>query len=167
MIDRPRKVRTASRVLVKAEGQVLLIRDTDPGVPDEDWWFTPGGGVDEGESYEQAAVREVFEEVGLEITEDQLLGPIAHRFVIHGYSDRILEQEEYFYSVEIEARFEVHHNGLTERELLSIKEFAWIPVEDVPDLRAQPNVLAELLSWDGGAPLELGLMEESTVPVEE
>lgn len=164
---RPRTIRTASRVLVKAQGEVLLLRDTDPGVPGEDWWFTPGGGVDEGESYEQAAVREVFEEVGLEISEDQLIGPIAHRFVIHGYSDRILEQEEYFFSIEIDERFEVHQEGLSERELLTIKEFAWIPLDDVPTLRAQPNVLEELLRWDGGNPIELGVMEESTVLVDD
>lgn len=167
MVDRPRAIRTAARVLVKADNQVLLLRDTDPGVPGESWWFTPGGGVDEGEDFKDAAVRELREETGLEVSVEQLIGPIAHRFVVHGYSDRILEQEEYFFTVELVEQFALNHDGLTARELATIKEFAWIPVADVPGLRAQPNVLAELLRWDGGLPLELGWMEESTVAVEE
>ncbi len=34
-------------------------------LPTPDFWLLPGGGVKPGESYEQAALREVFEETGI------------------------------------------------------------------------------------------------------
>jgi 8-oxo-dGTP pyrophosphatase MutT (NUDIX family) len=61
--------RTAGRVIVvDREGRVLLFRGGDPARPrDGTWWFTPGGGADPGESVEEAARRELFEETGLAV----------------------------------------------------------------------------------------------------
>ena len=75
----------------------LLFEDSDPGVPGTSWWTTPGGGVDEGESQVHAALREVAEETGYQLTESELLGPIAVRHVVHGYSDLVIEQDESFF----------------------------------------------------------------------
>jgi diadenosine hexaphosphate hydrolase (ATP-forming) len=46
-------------VLFNREGEVLLIRDR------QGFWVFPKGHLDEGESLEQAAVREVEEETGI------------------------------------------------------------------------------------------------------
>ena len=61
---------TARVLLVDPEGRLLLMRFTgDTGVV---FWAPCGGGVEPGESFEQAAVREVAEETGLA---DVALGP--------------------------------------------------------------------------------------------
>ena len=52
--------------MVDDRARVLLLRGRDPADPSAGrWWFTPGGGVDPGETVEQAARREIAEETGL------------------------------------------------------------------------------------------------------
>jgi G:T/U-mismatch repair DNA glycosylase/ADP-ribose pyrophosphatase YjhB (NUDIX family) len=56
-------LRTAARALVvDPANRVLLLRFVLPG---REVWATPGGGVDAGESHEEAIVRELAEECGL------------------------------------------------------------------------------------------------------
>ena len=65
-----RAKRPAARILLVDRsgdapgGHVLLFRFTPDDRPP--FWVTPGGAVDCGESYEQAAKRELLEEVGLD-----------------------------------------------------------------------------------------------------
>lgn len=57
-------------------GVVLLKRGIEPGYGK---WVFPGGFVDRGETLEEAAARETWEEVGLEVTTDRLLGAYSYR----------------------------------------------------------------------------------------
>ncbi len=52
----------ASVVAVRRGSEVLLVRRRDVPV-----WVLPGGGIDPGESPEQAAIREAKEETGLQV----------------------------------------------------------------------------------------------------
>jgi len=57
----------ASVALVDARGWLLMQeRDEHPVIDPECWGF-PGGSVEDGESYEQAAYRELAEETGVEL----------------------------------------------------------------------------------------------------
>ena len=94
---RPRKSRVTVRVIMIDNDRTLLFEDSDPGVPGTSWWSTPGGGIDDGESEIHAAIREVAEETGYELGAAELLGPIAKRHVVHGYSDLVIEQDESFF----------------------------------------------------------------------
>ena len=59
------------RVIVyRDDGKILLVR----GRFSRQEWALPGGGVNRNESYEQAAVREVSEEIGLKIYNLRYLG---------------------------------------------------------------------------------------------
>ena len=113
--DRPRTTRETVRVILIDHDRTLLFEDSDPGVPDARWWVTPGGGVDPGETVAQAAIREVLEETGCRLTEDDLRGPIARRHVVHGYSDQVIEQDESFYLAMV-APFEVDISAHTADE---------------------------------------------------
>ena len=64
---------TARVLLVNPHDQVFLINTHfDPELGIEPRWLTPGGGIDEGETELEAAVRELFEETGLRVTADDL-----------------------------------------------------------------------------------------------
>lgn len=157
------KERVAVRLLVVSADKVLLQEDSDPGITGSRWWVTPGGGIEPGEELKFAGARELWEETGLAVEPDQLRGPVAHRIVTHGYSDRILHQKETFFRVEV-AEFEPHPQALTVTELQRMRGHAWFPIAALPEV-VWPAELPRLLAWRCGEQLDLGWSEESTVPV--
>lgn len=65
-----------SMAIIARDGAVLMIRRRQ--AEGELLWAFPGGAVEEGETAEQAAVREVAEEVGLEVESEEVLGRRVH-----------------------------------------------------------------------------------------
>jgi 8-oxo-dGTP pyrophosphatase MutT (NUDIX family) len=80
--------RPTARLLVVEPGQRLLLFSAadDDGAT---YWFTPGGGVQPGETVRAAAVRELAEEAGL-VCSEAGLGPVVATSVSHftGYDGR-------------------------------------------------------------------------------
>jgi 8-oxo-dGTP diphosphatase len=65
-----------SMAIIARDGAVLMIRRRQK--EGELLWAFPGGAVEEGETAEQAAVREVAEEVGLTVESQKALGQRIH-----------------------------------------------------------------------------------------
>jgi ADP-ribose pyrophosphatase len=63
--DYPRNPRVAVGAVVFKDERVLLVRRGQP--PSEDLWAIPGGRVEIGETLQEAAEREIYEETGITI----------------------------------------------------------------------------------------------------
>ena len=77
----------ASGIVSNGKGEVLLEKRADNG-----WWGLPGGHVDVGESVEQAAIREIWEETGIRTRVRRLVGIYSdpQYNVIGSYSDSLI-----------------------------------------------------------------------------
>ena len=68
MIIRQIEREIVSAMIFSGEGKLFLGRkDPRKGGVYSDCWHLPGGGIEAGESYREALVREVFEETGIDI----------------------------------------------------------------------------------------------------
>jgi 8-oxo-dGTP pyrophosphatase MutT (NUDIX family) len=153
--------RNAARVVLVADGRVLLQQGFDPGRPEAGaWWITPGGGVNDGESVEEGAVREVLEETGLRLAPAHLGPVIATRVAYFEFEGRRFRQSESFFAVNVEA-FTPQHHGWNEVEQRALLDHRWWSVDELraTDEAVYPSKLAELVQavLDGtlSAPIRL------------
>jgi 8-oxo-dGTP pyrophosphatase MutT (NUDIX family) len=117
--------RRAGRVLlVDLAGRVLLLHGGDPGRPGLHWWFTPGGGLDEGETTVDAASRELFEETGLRVSPAELGEPVRHEVTEFTYDRRDYRQEQDFFLLRV-ADWQVDTAGMDDEERRTITEHRW------------------------------------------
>jgi 8-oxo-dGTP diphosphatase len=82
--DKPR-LRVVAAALFDAQGRVL-IAERPAGKHMAGWWEFPGGKVAAGETDEQALVRELREELGVETRAD-----VEVMMLTHDYADRIVD----------------------------------------------------------------------------
>jgi len=142
--------RIVTAYIVSADGKLLLGRK-DPrrsGVY-SDCWHNPGGGVDEGESDEQALKREVREEAGIDISD------AAIEFVDnkgYGESTRPLKSGE---QVLAKMQFNIYKVVLdtpaAEVKLApsdDLEKFQWFTVDELLKVKLTPPA-AELLNRIG------------------
>jgi 8-oxo-dGTP pyrophosphatase MutT (NUDIX family) len=141
------RVRHTARVLLlDPDGRILLMKGRLPSAADgPGFWYTVGGGLDEGESLAQAAAREVVEETGLT---DVVLGAVVWR------DDVILEDLQgevrlfrQLYIVARTAGGALSRAGWQDYEHRLTDEVRWWTLEELQltDDVVYPEGLAELL----------------------
>jgi 8-oxo-dGTP pyrophosphatase MutT (NUDIX family) len=153
--------RGAARLLVLTpEPQVLLLR-LEPSFRDP-FWVTPGGGLDDGETYEDAAERELAEEVG---RDDLELGPcIWTRRVTFTWERWRVHQKERTFLVAVPAPFEAVTVFPDEEPITG---YRWFTIDR---LRAEPDPIYPIGLADhldrlladglGDEPVDLGVVVE-------
>jgi 8-oxo-dGTP pyrophosphatase MutT (NUDIX family) len=138
--------RAARVVLVDRADRTLLLRGGDPARPGLRWWFTPGGGLNEGETSAEGAARELYEETGLRVDPADLGEPVWHQVTQFSYDNRKYRQEQDFYLVRV-PEWQVDTTGFDVEEQRTIDDHRWWTAAEL-DTTAEtvyPENLAELL----------------------
>jgi 8-oxo-dGTP diphosphatase len=126
----------AAVTLLNEEGKVLLAK-RPPGRPLAGLWEFPGGKVDPGEDPETALIRELMEELGIEIARADLV-PLT--FASHAYPEFHLLMPLYLCK-----RWEVDIAAQENQELLWVKpdelRLYDMPPADEPLKASLPNLI--------------------------
>lgn len=155
--------RRATRViLLDEEDRVLLVRGHDSGEPTRSWWFTVGGGLEPGEPDRGGAAREVFEETGLVVGADALVGPVLTRSAVFDFARVTCRQDEAFFLTWVSGAHDFSEDGWTELEREVLDEMRWWSLDELDDAVAAgtvvypttlPGLVRTLLGgWDGSVP---------------
>jgi len=97
---------------------------------DRTYWATPGGAVEEGETLEQAAQRELYEETGFH--KDDIGKPIWHNEFIFKMDDgESVIASENFFVVQVSSGLELSHVNWTLQERELITEHKWWSIEQL------------------------------------
>jgi 8-oxo-dGTP pyrophosphatase MutT (NUDIX family) len=139
------------------DGRLLLVRGHDPHQPERSFWFTPGGGIEDGESPREAAARELAEETGYVLEPHELEGPVWLRTAVFDFASRPYTQHEEIF---VGRLTDAQRRPRTEAEFTAdeheaLDEVAWLHHHEVVAERREvfPDVLREawavFTAWDG------------------
>jgi 8-oxo-dGTP diphosphatase len=147
-----RKRRTARVMLFEEHGAILLVRFVVPRVEGEFiFWALPGGEIEAGETESEAAVREVREEVGLEL---RVEGPVyqdSNQFVHQG---EMQDNVDFLFRAECR-REEPRLIGVTADERKIMKQIRWWSEAEIEASRERifPQNLAERIREMAARPM--------------
>ena len=143
-------VRPASRVLViDPQQRVLLLGSRgpapQPGTPVR-FWYTPGGGVEDGEDLRTAAVRELAEELGLVVEPSVLEGPVWLRRHVWPWGETVVDSRETYFALR-DVVHTVDVSGRTPEELAADQPHRWWSVDELATSGGSfaPRTLAQAL----------------------
>lgn len=106
----PHSTRPSVRAIIFRDGKLALVHNGK-----FDYYMFPGGGIEEGESHEQALIREVKEESGLVVIPESIkaYGSALRLSKSSHFENTIFEQENYYYKCEVQEKidateFDIH-----------------------------------------------------------
>jgi 8-oxo-dGTP pyrophosphatase MutT (NUDIX family) len=118
------KPRQAGRAILRdRQGRVLLIHFV---LPNMTFWATPGGGMEPGETPLAAALREVREELGIDVV---LEGPVHQAVGIFEFEGVLIENTDNFFVGKWDGTPRLV--GATQAESAALTQARWWTVEEM------------------------------------
>ncbi|MEM8681966.1 MAG: NUDIX domain-containing protein [Pseudomonadota bacterium] len=139
--------RSARLILLDPAGRLLLLRYHDEHKPP--FWSTAGGELKSGETYRDAAGRELEEETGFDVAVGRLLRKREDVYAV-ARSQAARWREQYFL-VQCERSAAPSRDGWTDEERSTIRNWKWWSLEEMRNGDAVflpewlPDLLAETL----------------------
>ena len=106
----PHSTRPSVRAIIKQDGKLALVHNGK-----FDYYMFPGGGIEEGESHEEALIREVKEESGLVVIPESIreYGSVLRLSRSLHLENTVFEQENFYYKCEVQdeaeaTEFDIH-----------------------------------------------------------
>ncbi len=138
-----KRVRRSSRIIVIApDDRVLMFRFDVPGR--SPFWVTAGGECEPGETFEQAARRELLEETGIVADPDLQIARTTPEFItVEG--EPVQADERYFIVQVPAARIDI--SGHTDLEQKVMTQHRWFTLAELSDWTEAlfPENLAEII----------------------
>lgn len=134
-------------ILVNRSGETFLLRGKDPGAPERPpFWFTVGGKIDPGETPQQAAVRELAEEVGITASAADLSAEIGTEDSLYQFQGTSYRQSGVFFAL-LRDEVTLDGRGWTAIEAQTIDQGRWWRLAELRTTRETiyPAHLADLL----------------------
>lgn len=129
----------AAAIIVENGCALFACNETD------DYFYSIGGGVHHGETAEEAVVREVLEETGVEYEIDRLAVIHENFFDENGGTLKGMSCHElsFYFLMKSRGSQALNSNSTTQ----GVKEeMRWIPIEDLEKYKAYPVFLKDFLS---------------------
>jgi len=142
-----RKRPSARLLVVDSKDRVLLFRfrfDSGP-LAGTAYWATPGGGLDAGETYAEAARRELMEETGIDAEVGEAVAVRQTSFMLS--TGEMVSAEEHYFLVRADSAIDISGNP-DPVERAFIAEAKWWTAEDIA-LSGEtifPENIAEMVS---------------------
>lgn len=128
MPERVPELRVAARaVVLDPDDRILLVLFRSPHTGVE-WWATPGGGLDPGETHEDAIRRELHEEAGIDAAPGPCVWTREHTFE---WADRLVRQIERYYLVRVESDELAPHFSVDELAAEGLHERRWWTLDEL------------------------------------
>ena len=116
-------------IFIKDKSILLMYRFKD-GV---EYYVFPGGGVEEGETPEEAAVREAKEETSLDVEDLKKLWEVQNK-------DRL---EHYFYVSKFEGSIKIAGPEADRQASDNVYRLEWIPFDKILELELKPDAMKQ------------------------
>ena len=163
------KIRKSIKViLVNPRNEIVLVLVDDPRIVDENgkyngqFWNLVGGALEDGETPKEAALREIYEEIGIDANKIKFGHEVWHgEIVLQIAENETLIDQRFFVASTTVENFDQSH--LTEDEKGKVKTVKWFALDDIKNSKETiyPKKLAEYLE-----PILAGNIPKNSIKIE-